>query len=105
MSGHRHALAALYPRETPGIDCTGGWVGPRAGLDRCGKYRPTGIRSPDRPAHSQSPYRLSYPARNLVCTIPEFCLKGLKKITKLSDLTVGLCAVRRTGDCQHKERQ
>jgi hypothetical protein len=35
-------------------------VGPRAGLDMCGKSRPTGIRSPDRPARSQSLYRLSY---------------------------------------------
>jgi hypothetical protein len=40
-------------------------VGPRAGLDRCGKSRPTGIRSPDRPARSQSLYRLSYPAHSL----------------------------------------
>ena len=31
-----------------------GWAG--------GKSRPTGIRSPDRPAHSQSLYRLSYSA-------------------------------------------
>ena len=23
----------FYPRERPGIHCTGGWVGPRAGLD------------------------------------------------------------------------
>jgi hypothetical protein len=23
----------LYPREKPGTHCTGGWVGPRAGLD------------------------------------------------------------------------
>jgi hypothetical protein len=36
-------------------------VGPRAGLDS-GKSRPTGIRSTDRPARSQSLYRLSYPA-------------------------------------------
>ena len=36
-------------------------MGPRAGLDRCGKYRPTGIRSPDRPARSASLYRLRYP--------------------------------------------
>jgi hypothetical protein len=35
-------------------------VGPRAGLDSCGKSRPTGIRSPDRPARSESLYRLSY---------------------------------------------
>jgi hypothetical protein len=30
----------LYPRERPGTDCIGGWVGPRAGLDRYGKSRP-----------------------------------------------------------------
>ena len=28
------------PRERPGTHGTGGWVGPRAGLDRCGKSRP-----------------------------------------------------------------
>jgi hypothetical protein len=34
MSGQHHAPAALYPRgRTPGTHCTGGWVGPRAGLD------------------------------------------------------------------------
>jgi hypothetical protein len=37
-------------------------VGLRAGLDRCGKSRPTGFRSPDRPAPRQSLYRLRYPA-------------------------------------------
>ena len=36
--------------------------GLRAGLDRCGKSRPTGIRSPDRPARRQSLYLLRYPA-------------------------------------------
>jgi hypothetical protein len=51
----------LYPRERPGTHCTGGWVGPRAGLDVCEKSLPTGIRSPDHPARSQSLYRLSYP--------------------------------------------
>jgi hypothetical protein len=25
----------LYPREIPGTHCTGGWVGPRVGLDVC----------------------------------------------------------------------
>jgi hypothetical protein len=38
--GQRHALAAFYPQERPGTHCTGGWVGPRAGLDRCGKSHP-----------------------------------------------------------------
>ena len=27
------------PRERPGTHCTGGWMGPRADLDRCGKSR------------------------------------------------------------------
>ena len=31
----------LYPRERPGTHCTGGWVGPRDGLDGCGKSRHT----------------------------------------------------------------
>jgi hypothetical protein len=54
----------FYPRERPGTHCTGGWVGPRAGLDVCEKSRPHRIffRSPDRPARIQSLYRLSYPA-------------------------------------------
>ena len=57
----------LYPRERPGTHYTGGWVGPRARLDGCGKSRPppTGNRSPDRPAHSESLYRLSYRGRNV----------------------------------------
>jgi hypothetical protein len=57
VRGQRHAPAALYPRErTPGTHCTGGWVGPRAGLDTeaTGKiFSPLpGIepRSPGRPA-------------------------------------------------------
>jgi hypothetical protein len=29
----------LCPRERPGTHCIGGLVGPRAGLDKCGKYR------------------------------------------------------------------
>jgi hypothetical protein len=42
----------FYSRERPGTYCTGGWVGPGAGLDRCGKSLHTGIRSPDLPARS-----------------------------------------------------
>jgi len=41
----------LYPRERPGIHCTGGWVGPRAGL-KGGKSRPHQDSIPDRPARS-----------------------------------------------------
>jgi hypothetical protein len=33
MGGQRHALGTLPPRRSPGTHCTGGWVGPRAGVD------------------------------------------------------------------------
>jgi hypothetical protein len=29
----------LYPLERPGTHCTGGWMGPRTGLDVCEKSR------------------------------------------------------------------
>jgi hypothetical protein len=62
VRGQRHTLAVLYPRKRPGTHCTRGWMGLRAGLDGYGKnLAPTGIWSPDRPARSQSFYRLSYP--------------------------------------------
>ena len=63
VRGQRHAPAALYPRERPATHCTGGWVGPRACLDRCGKsplYRDS-IPGPSSPV-AQSLYRLSYRA-------------------------------------------
>jgi hypothetical protein len=62
VRGQRHALAALYPRERPGTHCTGGWVGPSAGLDWCGKSRlhRDSIPGPSSPV-AQSLYRLSYP--------------------------------------------
>ena len=40
VGGQRHAPAAFIPRERPGTHCIGDWVGPRAGLDGCGKSRP-----------------------------------------------------------------
>ena len=40
VGGQRQASAALPLGNTPGVHCTGGWVGPSAGLDVCGKYRP-----------------------------------------------------------------
>jgi len=40
VGGQRHAQAALPPGNRRGTHCIGGWVGPRAGLDGCGKSRP-----------------------------------------------------------------
>jgi hypothetical protein len=46
VGSQRHAPAALPPGKRLGIHFIGGWVGPRAGLDGCGKSRPsTEIRS------------------------------------------------------------
>jgi len=46
VGGQRHALAALPPGKRPGNHCVGGWVGPRAGLDGCGKSRPHQVPIP-----------------------------------------------------------
>lgn len=35
-----HVPAALAPGERHSTECTGGWEGPRAGLDEGGKSRP-----------------------------------------------------------------
>ena len=64
MGGQRHALTAL-PRERPGTHCIRGWVGLRARLEGAENLAPIGIQSPDRPACSESLYRLSYPGRCL----------------------------------------
>jgi len=58
----QHAPAVHYPRESPG-----GNVRPEIGLApglvwTGGKSRPHRDSTPDRPARSQSLYRLSYPA-------------------------------------------
>ena len=60
MRGQRHVPAALYPENDPVsvVQEAGSAAGP---FWTGGKPRRTGIRSPDRPAHSQSLYRLSYP--------------------------------------------
>ena len=60
VDGKRHAPAAL-PRERLCTNYIGGWVGARGRSGRVRKvWRPTGIRSPDRPARRESLYRLRY---------------------------------------------
>jgi hypothetical protein len=50
-----------------------------------GKSRPTGIRSPDRPARSHSLYRLSYPAHNFIRYYPIICLERIKQTTRMQN--------------------
>jgi len=68
VSGQQHAPAALYPRERPGTHCMGGWVGPRAGLDRRKFSSPPGFdRGPSSPqsvtilTELQGPQNLNIP--------------------------------------------
>jgi hypothetical protein len=61
VGGQHHVPSALPPVKRPGTQCIGGWVGPRAGLNRAENLALTGTRSSDRQARSGSLYRLSYP--------------------------------------------
>ena len=56
LSGQRQAPAALPPGKTRVTHCIGGWVGPRAGLDGCGKYRPhrDSVREPPARRHPET---------------------------------------------------
>jgi len=58
--GKRHAPAALPTARRPGTHCIVSWVGPRIGPDGCGKSRSHMASIPDRPARSESLYRLRY---------------------------------------------
>ena len=85
----------LYPRERPGTHCIGGWVGPRAGLDGCGKSRPpTGIRFADRPASRESLYRLSYPGPfyfNAYSKILKRVRKTAKSVYQIRHVCLSVC--------------
>jgi hypothetical protein len=61
VGGQRHALAAFTPWKDPvPIVHEGGWA-PGPVWTGAENLAPNGIRSPDRPARSESLYRLSYP--------------------------------------------
>jgi len=56
VGGQCQVPAALPPQERPGTPFMRAWVGATAGLDGCGKSRPTGIQSADRPASRYTDY-------------------------------------------------
>jgi hypothetical protein len=64
VGGQHHSLAALPLGKRPGTHCTGGWVGLRVSLDRCGKSRP----------HRDSITRLSSPYQVTVPTELPWCM-------------------------------
>lgn len=63
VRGQHHAPVALSPGTRVGTHCAGGGLGLGACLDGSGKSRRHRVRTPARPACSDSIYRLSYPGR------------------------------------------
>jgi hypothetical protein len=63
-------LQPLYPREKPGTHCTEGWMGLGANLDGTENIAFIEIRSPDRPARSESLYRMRYAGRHSLILPP-----------------------------------
>jgi len=78
VGGQPHAPAAYTPGKDPvrivkeaGLDTELVWTGAE-------NLAPTGIRSPDRPARSQSLYRLRYPATNIKIYLTNICRENIK---------------------------
>jgi hypothetical protein len=57
VGGQRHVATALPPRKRHGTHCAKGWVGLRAGLDRCEKSSPHRDSIPG----TSSPYCVAIP--------------------------------------------
>jgi hypothetical protein len=76
VGGQLHAPAALPPGKRPGTHCIGGWLGPRAGLDGCGKSRAhrDSIPGPSKvPVLSRAVKKqfMGHPVREQLSTWPE----------------------------------
>jgi hypothetical protein len=65
--GQRHDPAVFTPGKNPvPIVQEAGWAPPGPVWTGAENLAPTGIRSPDRPARSQSLYRLGYRAHKVI---------------------------------------
>jgi hypothetical protein len=70
MGGQRHAPAAFTAGKDPvPIAQEVGWAPGSVWIGAENLAPPTGIRSPDLPARSESLYRLSYPGPHLLCVL------------------------------------
>ena len=78
VGGQRHAPAALHPGKTryPLYRRRGGPQGRSVRVRKI--FPPTGFRSPDRPARSESLYRLSYPGSLMIRHRQLFAVTRLK---------------------------
>ena len=69
VGGQRHAPAALAARKRAGTHRTGDWVGPRAGLDACGKSHPHRNSKPGPSSPSQAAIPTELPRPTTVSTV------------------------------------
>jgi len=72
VRGQRHAPTALCPGKDPVSIVQEHWWAPGPVWTVAQNLAPTGIRFPDRPARSQSLYRLRYPAHIMICILQNF---------------------------------
>jgi hypothetical protein len=74
VGGHRHVLASVPPfppeRDSLPLVQRAGWV-PGPVWTGAESFSPTGLRFPERPARSESQYRLQYPGQWRACVV--FC--------------------------------
>ena len=74
VGGQRHGPAALPLGKRPGTHFIGGWVGPRAGLDGCGKSRPPPPRDsttgPSSMVHNQNWFFSTAVLRTILSALP-----------------------------------
>ena len=84
VRGQRHAPASLYPpgKDPVPIVQEAGWA-PGPVWTGAENFAPTGIRSPDRPARSQSLYRLSYRDHITIGTLTTILLNKVHLLVKL----------------------
>ena len=90
VAGQRYSPAALLPGKGSRTHGTGGWVGPRAGLDGCGEPRPHRDSIPG----PSSPLRFyPGPPPNIVAKINILAIEvGQKQIVQLFASPCNECA-------------
>ena len=100
MRGQHHAPAALYfGKESVPILQEAGWA-PGPVWTGAENLAPTGVRSADRTARSQSLYRLRYPAHKIIRHLP-LIVTTIR--TKIDQLWPDLCS-RETGNIRGRNR-
>ena len=93
MRGQRHVPAAFNPGKDPvHIVQEAGWV-PGPVWTGAENLAPTGIRSPDRPARSQSLNRLRYPAHNCIYIV-QFILDNIVDVYSVYEFIVKYCVLQ-----------